>query len=47
MMARCGLVNGRMVEVRWLVDENGRPQLMTSQWYQEMLQQGIWPEVKN
>ena len=31
VMAWCGLVNRRMVEVKWLVDKNGRPQLVTSE----------------
>ena len=35
-MAWCGLVDGRIVEVRWIVDKNGRPQQ-----YQEMLQQCV------
>ena len=26
VMAWCGLIDGRMLEVRWMVDENGRPQ---------------------
>ena len=47
VMALCGLVHGRMMEVRWKVDENGRPQLVTSQRYQEISQQHVWPEVQN
>ena len=30
-----------------MVGENGRPQSVTSQRYQEMLQQHVWPEVWN
>ena len=29
VMAWWGLVDGRMLEVRWMVDENGRPQLVS------------------
>ena len=46
-MAWCGMVDGRMLTVRWMVDENGRPHSVTSQRYQEMLQQHVWPEVWN
>ena len=38
LMAWCGLVDGKMLEVRWMVDENGRSQSVTSERYQEMLQ---------
>ena len=34
-----------MLEVRWVVDDYGRPQLVTSQRYQEMLQKQV--EVQN
>ena len=33
--------------MRWMVDEDGRPQSVTSQRYQEMLQSQVWPEVRN
>ena len=33
--------------MKWKVDENGRPYSVTSQRYQEMLQQHVWPEVWN
>ena len=36
VMAWWGLVDGRMLEVRWMVDENGRPQSVTLQRYQDM-----------
>ena len=38
VMAWRGLIDGRMMEVRWMVDKNGRPQPVTSQRHQEMLQ---------
>ena len=41
------MVDERILEVRWMVGENGRPQSVTSQRYQEMLQQHVWPEVRN
>ena len=47
VMAWCGMVDGRMLVVWWMVDENGRPQSVTSLRYQEMLQQHVWPEVRN
>ena len=46
VMARCWLLNRRMLELRWMVDDNGRPQLVTSQRYQEMLQKQVLPEVQ-
>ena len=42
VMAWCGMVDERMLTVRWMVDENGRPHSVTSQ---EMLQQHVWPEA--
>ena len=45
VMAWCGMVDGRMLAVGWMVDENGMPHSVTSQQYQEMLQQHVWPEV--
>ena len=42
----CGLVDGRMLELRWMVDENGRPQSVTFQRYQDMLQQCIGGKSK-
>ena len=36
--AWCGFVDGRLQEVRWMVHKNGRPQSVTSERYQEMLQ---------
>ena len=47
VMAWCGMVDGRMLAVGWMVDENGMPHSVTSQRYQEMLQQHVWPEVWN
>ena len=47
VMAWRGLIDGIMLEVRWMVDEKGRPRSVTSRRYQEMLQQHIWPEVQN
>ena len=47
VMAFCGMVDGRMLTVKWMVDDNGRPHSMTLQRYQEMLQQHVWPEVRN
>ena len=47
VMAWCGMVDGRMLAVKWMVDENGRPHSVTSQCYQEMLQQHVWPEGRN
>ena len=32
--------------LRWMMDENGRPQSVTSQWYQDMLQQCIGRKSK-
>ena len=29
LMAWCGVVDGRMLVVRWMVDEDGRPQSVT------------------
>ena len=36
LMAWCGLVDGKMLEVRWMVDKNGRPQTVTLWQYQDM-----------
>ena len=47
VMAWCRMVDGRMLAVGWMVDENGRPHSVTSQRYQEMLQQHVWPEAWN
>ena len=47
LMAWCGVVDGRMLVVRWMVDEDGRPQSVTSQRYQEVQQSQVWPEVRN
>ena len=47
LLAWYGVVDGRMLVVRWMVDEGGRPQSVTSQRYQEMLQSQVWPEVQN
>ena len=41
VMAWCGLVDGRMLEERWMVDENGRAQPVTLRRYQDMLQQYV------
>ena len=43
----CEVVDTKMLAVRWMVDEDGRPQSVTSQRYQEMLQSQVWPEVQN
>ena len=47
VMAWCGLVDGKRLEVRWMVEGKGRLQLVTSQQYQDMLQKQVWPDVKN
>ena len=47
VMAWCGMVDGKMLVLKWMVDENGRPRSVTSQCYQEMLQQHVWPEGRN
>jgi hypothetical protein len=47
VMAWCGVVDGRMLEVRWMVDEDGWPELVMLQRYQAMLQNQVWPEVRN
>ena len=36
-----------MLVVRWMADEDGRPQSVNSQQYQEMLQSQVWLEVQN
>ena len=46
-MAWCKMVDGKMLAVGWMVDENGRPYSVTSQRYQVMLQRHFWPEVWN
>ena len=33
VMACCGMVDGLMLAVKWVVDENGRPHSVTSQRY--------------
>ena len=38
VMALCGMVDGRMRTVKWMVDDNGRPHSVTLQRYQEMQQ---------
>ena len=45
LIAWCGLVDGKMLEVRWMVDKNGRPQTVTLRRYQDMLLQYVRPEV--
>ena len=47
VMAWCGLVDGKMLELRWILEEKGRPLSVTSQQYQEILQKQVWPEVQN
>ena len=47
VMAWCGLVDGKRLEVRWMVEGKGRLQLVTSQQYQDMLQKQAWPDVQN
>ena len=47
VMAWCGLVDGKRLEVRWMVEGKGRLQLVTSQQYQDMPQKQVWPDVQN
>ena len=47
VIAWCRMVDGEMLAVKWMVDENGRPHSMTSQRFQEMLQQHVWPEGRD
>ena len=45
VMAWCGMVDGRMLQVRWMVDEAGRPASVNGDRYQALLQE-VWPEVR-
>ena len=46
VMAWCGMVDGRMLRVRWMVDEAGRPVSVNGDRYQSLLQD-VWPEVRH
>ena len=47
MIAWYKLVDGRMLVVSWMVNENIRLQSVTSQQYQKMSPQYLWLEVQN
>ena len=47
LMAWCGVVDGQMLSVRWMVDDVGRPTSVTSERYQALLKDDVWPEVRN
>ena len=46
VMAWCGMVDGKMLKVRWMVDEAGRPATVNSARYGELLQE-VWKEVRH
>ena len=46
VMAWCGMVDGKMLAVRWMIDESGRPASVDSDRYQATIQQ-VWAEVRN
>ena len=46
VMAWCGLVDGKALEVRWMVDADGRPASVTSERYLAMIREEVWPEVR-
>ena len=46
VMAWAALVNGKALEVRWMVDEDGRPQSVTAASYLNMMKNHVWPEVR-
>ena len=45
LMAWCGLVDGKMLTVRWMVDKDGRPASVNGERYGDLLKQ-VWPEVR-
>ena len=47
VMAWVGLVDGKGLVVRWMVDEAGRPVSVTSDRYLAMLRDLVWPEVRH
>ena len=46
VMVWWAVVDGKMLAVQWMVDENGRPESVNSERYQDMLKDRIWPEVR-
>ena len=46
VMAWVALVDGRALEVRWMVDEEGRNVSVTGDRYLNMIQNQVWPEVR-
>ena len=45
VMAWCAMVDGRMLKVRWMVDEEGRSASVNGDRYQSLLQD-VWTEVR-
>ena len=46
IMCWAGIVNGKTLEFLWRVDDEGRPETVTSARYLDMLKTQVWPEIR-
>ena len=46
VMAWAAVVDGGALQIRWMIDEDGRPVMVNSDRYLEMLRGRVWPEVR-
>ena len=46
-MSWAALVNGKALEIRWMIDDAGHPASVNAERYLKMIQQKVWPEIRH